>query len=130
MNIQDRLMPRIGEMIEQKQWHDLRDFLAEEPVQDIAELFMDLDQPRRVLLFRLLSRPMATEVFSYLDPHYKDALIGDLSREETRYLLDNLAPDDRTEFLEELPGLAIQRLLNLLSPEELKESRKLLGFPP
>src|SRR4030065_1528062 len=40
-----------------------------------------------------------------------------------------MPPDDRTEFLEELPGEATQRLLNLLSPEDRKETLQLLGYP-
>jgi magnesium transporter len=38
-------------------------------------------------------------------------------------------PDDRTQLLGELPGQATQRLLNLLSPDDLKEARWLLGYP-
>jgi magnesium transporter len=129
MEALDRQLPKIEEMIERKQWHNLRDLLSEQPAQDIADFLTELDQDNRIVVFRLLSRPLATEVFSHLEPGHKDGLIQDLSREETRYLLDHLPPDDRTDFFEELPGLAIQRLLNLLSPEELKESRKLLGFP-
>jgi magnesium transporter len=129
MEALDRQLPKIEEMIERKQWHNLRDFLSEQPAQDIADFLSEFDQDNRIVVFRLLSRPLATEVFSHLEPGHKDGLIQDLSREETRYLLDHLPPDDRTDFFEELPGLAIQRLLNLLSPEELKESRKLLGFP-
>ncbi len=125
----DQLLPQITEMIALSRWYDLRDLLADQPVPDIGELITELNKDDRVVVFRLLSRPRATEVFAYLEPKHKDELIQDLSREETRYLLDNLPPDDRTDFFEELPGLAIQRLLNLLSPEELRESRKLLGFP-
>jgi magnesium transporter len=129
MEALDRQLPKIEEMIDRKQWHNLRNFLSEQPAQDIAEFLTELVQDNRIVVFRLLSRPLATEVFSYLEAGHKDGLIQDLSREETRYLLDHLPPDDRTDFFEELPGLAIQRLLNLLSPEELRESRKLLGFP-
>jgi magnesium transporter len=38
-------------------------------------------------------------------------------------------PDDRTQLLGELPGLATQRLLNLQLPDELREARWLLGYP-
>ncbi|HBK53322.1 MAG TPA: magnesium transporter, partial [Syntrophomonas wolfei] len=53
----------------------------------------------------------------------------DLTNEETRYLLTNLPPDDRTTLFEELPGQVTQRLLNLLNPDDLKEARLLLGYP-
>ena len=98
-------------------------------VPDVAELLVELEKPEQVLVFRLLSRPMAAEVFSYLEPRDKDDFLQVLSREESRYLLDNLPPDDRTDFLEELPGVAIQRLLNLLSPQERRETLTLLGYP-
>lgn len=129
MEALEQLLPRIEELLGRKKWHDLRELLSDQPVPDVAEYLTTLDQNTRVVIFRLLTRPFATEVFSYLEPARKDELLGDLTREETRYLLDNLPPDDRTDFFEELPGLAIQRLLNLLSPEELREARKLLGYP-
>ena len=43
---------------------------------------------------------------------------SDLTDEETRRLLADLQPDDRTTLFEELPGQVTQRLLNLLSPED------------
>ncbi len=129
MKAPEMLFLRIEEMIEQRQWYELRNLLSEQPAPDIADHLMDLDKTERALVFRLLRRPMSSNVFSYLEPTHKDDLLQDLNREETRYLLDHLRPDDRTDFLEDLPGQAIQRLLNLLSPEELKETRHLLMFP-
>src|SRR5690606_30980258 len=52
-----------------------------------------------------------------------------MTTEETRHLLANLRPDDRTTLLGELPGQVTQRLLNYLSPQDLKEARQLLGYP-
>jgi magnesium transporter len=47
---------------------------------------------------------------------------------ETRYVLANMSPDDRTFLLEELPAPATQKLLNFLSPKDRKESLELLGY--
>jgi magnesium transporter len=44
-------------------------------------------------------------------------------------LLNELSPDDRTKFLEELPGAAVKELLVLLDPEERAITLSLLGFP-
>lgn len=44
-------------------------------------------------------------------------------------ILAGLSPDDRAEFLEELPGQAIQKMLNLLSVEDRQETLQLLGYP-
>jgi magnesium transporter len=74
-------------------------------------------------------RPLATETFVHLDRDDKNALLKDLTDEETRQLLAQLSPDDRTHLLSELPGQVVQRALTLLSPEDLAEARLLLGYP-
>ena len=40
-----------------------------------------------------------------------------------------MRPDDRTQFFGELPAEVTRKLLETLSPEELRESRELLGYP-
>jgi magnesium transporter len=52
-----------------------------------------------------------------------------MSNERVRDIILGLSPDDRTDLFEELPGKVAQRLLNLLPPEERKESLQLLGYP-
>ena len=52
-----------------------------------------------------------------------------LTDADTRALLADLSPDDRTAMLEELPATVTRRLMDLLSPEDLAESRQLLGYP-
>jgi magnesium transporter len=40
-----------------------------------------------------------------------------------------MPPDDRTRFFEEMPAIVTRQLLEVLSPEELKNARQLLGYP-
>lgn len=127
--IKELLLPEIQELIIDRKWSELRDIVEEWPVAEIADLLMEQEPPDRVVFFRVLPRHLSSEVFSYLDTEYQNALIELLTAEETRHLLANLAPDDRTMLLGELPGQVTQRLLNLLSPQDLKEVRQLLGYP-
>ena len=59
----------------------------------------------------------------------RDNLLTALTDADTRALLADLSPDDRTEMLEELPANVTRRLMQLLSPADLAESRQLLGYP-
>jgi magnesium transporter len=127
--LKDLLKPEILELIEAREWGELRDVLADWPAPEIADLLLHLRKQDRVLLYRALPRTVATDVFSHLDLEKQDELLRDLTDEETRRLLTDLPPDDRTHLLEEMPGQATQRLLNLLGPEDLKEARWLLGYP-
>ena len=119
----------INNLIQEQNWPVLREKLTGRTAPETAELLPELDKPHRVLAFRLLPREFSTEVFSFLEGDYQDALLKELTGEETRRLLADLKPDDRTQFLSELPGQVTQRLLNLLSPADLKEARRLLGYP-
>jgi magnesium transporter len=116
-------------LIEERNWTALRDRLAEWQTPEVADLLQTIRKEDRVILFRALPRDKAADVFGYLDADGQDSLLRDLTDEETRHLLANLPPDDRTHLLEELPGQVTQRALNLLSPQDLKEVRQLLGYP-
>src|SRR5690606_29460579 len=116
-------------LIREGLWAELREAVEMRPPPEIADLLAELTRVDRLLLFRLLSRESAAEVFSYLDSEVRNSLLTALTDEETRQLLRNLEPDDRTPLLENLPGRAIQRMLNLLSPEDRREATQLLGYP-
>jgi magnesium transporter len=123
------IYPEIQSLIREKKWSDLREAIQEISVPDIADLLLDLDRKERIVLFRLLPRPLSSEVFSYLESGHKDALLNEMTDGEAGSLLADLSPDDRTRFFEELPGQVTQRLLNLLSLEDRKETLRLLGYP-
>ena len=52
-----------------------------------------------------------------------------MAQEDIAALLNNMAPDDRTMFLEELPATATRQLLSLLTPAERSVAVTLLGYP-
>lgn len=127
--LKELLKPEIHELIENRNWRDLKEIITAWPEPEIAELLLDTEKSDRVLIFRILPREIAAEVFSYLDQDQRDMLLHELTDKETAELLEDMSPDDRTDLFEELPAKATRRLLNLLSPEDLIEARKLLGYP-
>jgi magnesium transporter len=122
-------LTEIKKLVEDRNWPVLRRELAVMRPPEIADLLLELEKADRILVFRLLPRELSSEAFSYLDGEHQDALAGELTSEEMRRLLADMKPDDRTQFLAELPGQVTQRLLNLLSPADLIEARQLLGYP-
>ena len=132
--LQTILSKEIQDLIEQHNWQQLAKTRYAWPdpeivAPEIVDVLIDLDPPDRALFFRALPRDLAVEVFSYLDPEHADELLVDLTDAETRRLISEMSPDDRTALLEELPGQVTQRLLNMLPAEDLRETRKLLGYP-
>ena len=132
--LQNIVPDELRELIEHHEWRRLARMRDRWPdyeivAPEIPEFMDDLEKTDRVLFYRALPRDLAVEVFSYLDGDLTDALLRELTDSETRHLLAEMEPDDRTELLEELPGRVTQRLMNMLSPEDLKEARQLLGYP-
>jgi magnesium transporter len=122
------------QLIEHKDWAQLarnRSAWPDETIvaPDIELLLQDMEKTDRVLFFRSLPRELGIEVFALLEPEDQESLIFDLTDKETRSLLADMSPDDRTAFLEELSGPITQRMLNLLSQEDLQEAKALLGYP-
>src|SRR3989344_3532002 len=116
-------------MIAKPKWNELRTKVGDIQPADIADLLMRLEKRDRVLLFRAIPRELSANAFSELSHIDAQHFLHDLSDEETRALLAELEPDDRAELLEELPGVVVQKLLNLLDPGELAKTQALLGYP-
>jgi len=52
-----------------------------------------------------------------------------MAQEDVAALLNDMSPDDRTMFLEELPAPVTRQLLALLTPHERTIASTLLGYP-
>jgi len=78
-----------------------------------------------------LSRESAKEIFSHLSHDQQADIIEGIASNVTQLsdLLNDLDPDDRTAFFEELPGEVSQRLMQMLSVEERQIATRLLGYP-
>ncbi|HNZ31772.1 MAG TPA: magnesium transporter [Smithellaceae bacterium] len=122
-------LPEIKELFAQKNWLELKELLLEIPPPDISDLITEIDESQRIVILRLLPKNILAEVFSYLDAKLKQDVLKSITEDETRAILAGMPPDDRTEFLEELPGQAIQKMVTLLSSEDRKEALQLLGYP-
>jgi magnesium transporter len=118
------------DLVARQRWEELRSKLERAHVSDIAEMLTALPPKERAIVFRLVARDRAAEVFGYLPPSEQKELIHSLTADEVKRMLDEMRPDDRTRFFGEMPAEVTRKLLEELSPEELKESRELLGYPP
>src|SRR5687768_18525192 len=123
------LQADLEEIIKRKNWDELREALSELPPVDIAEVLIDLPVEDEGVIFRVLPRKMAALVFSYLPLDRQEELLHCFSNEQVRSILDQMTPDDRTRLLEETPAEVTRRLLETLSPAELKAARLLLCYP-
>jgi len=119
------------DLIQNRSWAIIRHEISKLDSVQIAEIIEDLSDEDDIIIFRLLPRENAKEVFQNLSYDKQEQIIEGLAQNVNKLssLLNDLDPDDRTAFFEELPGKITQRLIQHLSPEERTVATKLLGYP-
>lgn len=123
------VQPEIKSLIEERRLSELKTILSDWTPTDIGELLIDLPENDQAIVFRLLSKDLAADVFEYLDFDTQMVLIKAMGRGEVASVLNEMSPDDRTALLEELPSSAAKQLIAYLTPEERKIAQTLLGYP-
>ena len=119
------------QLIEDNSWKAVKQELTNFEPFEIAKIIGSLPKSDQIILFRLLSRKQAKETFQHLSYEEQEDVIEGLAANVSRLstLLNDLDPDDRTAFFEELPGTMSQRLMQIMSKEEREIATKLLGYP-
>src|SRR6056297_1442638 len=123
------LKPEFDELIRKKEWVTIKEVLDDVPAVDVAELLDDLNPEVAVVIFRLLKKSKAADVFTYLSSTKGVELLETFSRQQLSDVMNNLEPDERVALMEELPGDLTQRVLNSMAPEDIAQVRRLLGYP-
>ena len=122
------LLEKIEDLISRKQYAELRDLLLPMEAADIAVLCGELDE-RVPLVFRLLPKELAAEVFVELDSDEQEMLIRGFSNTELKEVLDELYLDDTVDIVEEMPANVVKRILKHSDPETRKSINEILKYP-
>ena len=121
---------RLTELVEHKQFRPLRELLTEMNEVDIAAFLGELEPDQQAIVFRLLPKELAAEVFAYLDDSEdQERLIGALSDRELREVLDELYLDDAVDIIEEMPASVVSRILRNTGAETRQQINQLLNYP-
>ena len=102
---------RLSLLMEEKQYREAKEALAEVAPHDLAEMFYELDERYHSLVFRLLSKELAAEVFVEMDAEHQEGLIERFSDRELAEILDELYIDDTVDIIEEMPANVVKRIL-------------------
>ncbi|NLJ57727.1 MAG: magnesium transporter, partial [Tissierellia bacterium] len=120
---------RILELIEQKNYIDLKKELSEMNEVDVSEILNDLDSSVTLLVFRMLPKDMAVDVFSHFSPEQQAGIIHAVSDKELKYILDELFFDDMIDLIEEMPANIVNKILAHSTADERKLINQFLKYP-
>ena len=120
------MVNKIKELIEARDYKNLKLEIAELNEVDIAEIIEDLsDEQEQIKIFRLLPKDIAADVFVELPIDLQQDLIMLLSNKEAGLIIDNLEADDAVDLVEEMPANVVTKILaNFLFIDHSKEVKK------
>ena len=123
-------LPEIRELLEADDLATLGTVLNDWLPADLAGVISAVDDGCKVRLLHALLCPLAAQAFEYLDLDTQERLLGVMPEAQSAVILEDMAADDRTALLEELPREHAERLIGLLSPVQKAVAESLLRYNP
>ena len=119
----------ILELIEEKKFSKLRSMLDNMNPADIALILEEAEEKDLPVVFRILPKELAAEVFSYMESDMQQFLIEKFSDTELKTVLDELFMDDTVDIIEEMPANIAKRILRQTDVKTRKKINQLLAYP-
>ena len=122
-------MEHLLELAKEKKYRLLKEELVELNEVDIASFIEELDSERTVIVFRMLPKALATEVFAELPVDKQSHIINSITDKELSEIVEELYVDDAVDLVEELPATVVCRVLQNTKPETRKLINQFLNYP-
>lgn len=132
MNVEEREMnldEKIEELLENKDYSELKNILVAMNGADISSLFEEIPENKIPLLFRLLPKVLAAEVFVEMEVDAQAMLIQGFSDNELKEVLEELYLDDAVDIVEEMPANVVKRILLNTDQDTRNMINELLKYP-
>ena len=120
---------KLLQLIEDKQYRQLKEILLELNAVDIAAFMEELDSERTVIVFRMLPKDLAMDVFAELPVENQQHIINSITDQELTEIMEDLYVDDAVDMLEELPATVVRRVLKSTTPDTRKLINQFLNYP-
>ncbi|WP_177160119.1 magnesium transporter [uncultured Fusobacterium sp.] len=123
-------MTKIRELLEKKDLKNLQEFLNSETSANIAEFIKENEEGEKenIILFRILSKEKAAEVFAELDADLQMQIVSSMTDDKLQSLLDELYFDDMIDFIEEMPSSVVKRVLENYKNENRSLINQFLSY--
>ena len=116
-------------LAEEKKYRQLKEALLEINEVDIASFMEELDSEKTVIVFRMLPKALATDVFAELPAESQSHIINSITDKELSEIVEDLYVDDAVDMLEELPATVVRRVLKNTTPDTRKLINQFLNYP-
>ncbi|MEG1165041.1 MAG: CBS domain-containing protein, partial [Oscillospiraceae bacterium] len=125
----DELKDELLSMLENKSMKPFRAELEDMNEFDVARFLSELPRRKLAMVFRLLSKSKAADVFANLDVEEQTLIIECITDTELSEIIEELYVDDAVDMLEELPANVVKRVMRTATSETRNLINQFLKYP-
>ena len=120
---------RLTELLNEKKYAQIKEMLSEMNSIDLADLLEQFPDDSMVVLFRLISKETAAEVFANMPNDMQQTLISTFTEKELKEIFEDMYMDDTVDILEEMPANVVEQILNVTDKETRSRIKELQQYP-
>jgi len=126
----EKTLELILDLVDRKKYAELKKILSDMNEVDIADILNEIEPQTAVLLFRMLPKDLAVDVFAHLTPEGQKEIINVITDKELHFIIEELYFDDMIDLLEEMPANIVNKILMQSNKEERDLINQFLKYPP
>ena len=127
--IHEKRTDELTELLEKRDMKQLKQRMEELNEFDVAEFLTEIDDNQMPMVFRLLSKETAAEVFANFDTPEQEKIINSITDSELSGIIEELYVDDAVDMMEELPANVVKRVMRAARPETRNLINQYLRYP-
>ena len=127
--IQEQRTDELEELLDSRDMKGLQRRMEEMNEFDVALFLSELEDNRMPMVFRLLSKETAAEVFAELDAPEQERIINSITDSELAGIIEELYVDDAVDLMEELPANVVKRVMRTATPQTRALINQYLHYP-
>lgn len=127
--MRDKQADELMRLLDERRMKELQLQLEDMNEFDVAEFLTEIGDNRMPMVFRLLSKQMAADVFANFDSPEQEQIINSITDSELSAIIEELYVDDAVDMMEELPANVVKRVMRTATPETRRLINQYLNYP-
>ena len=120
---------QLTELLDRPDMKELQRRMEELNEFDVAEFLSEIDDNRMPMVFRLLSKETAADVFANFEAPEQERIINSITDSELAGIMEELYVDDAVDIVEELPANVVRRVMRAATPQTRNLINQYLRYP-
>ena len=128
-SLQEQRTDELTDLLDSRNMRTLKQRMEEMNEFDVAEFLSGIQDNRMPMVFRLLSKETAADVFANFEPPDQERIINSMTDSELAGIIEELFVDDAVDMMEELPANVVKRVMRSATPQTRALINQYLHYP-